>query len=164
MTKSGPRPSYFMFGPSPRTYFSELEKTSSTGKFKIMLQKYWLCAQIGMAYGKMSDREDGDKWITDYFAEPLKSNDHYIRGLAFYLEAKRKGYGSDNEEDLLGGMNEFFDNETQNRLTPEALHSINRYAAGGFEIINEKIPNPTDLASFLLDYVSLLMKAPSVKS
>lgn len=162
MTKSGDRPTHFMLGPSPRSYFSELEKTTSTGKFKILLQKYWLCAQIGIAYGKSSDREDKDKWVNEYFPEPLKGNAHYIRGLAFYMEAKRKDYDTDDEEDLLMGMKKFFDNESQSRLTTEAVHSLNRYAAAGFTIISEKIQQPNDLAAFLVDYVNLLNQAPAV--
>ena len=101
MSKSGARPTYFMLGPSPRNYFKKLETTSDTGKFKILLQKYWLCAQIGIAYGKMQDREDGDKWVNDYFPEPLKSNQHLIRAVAFFMESERKNYGPDDEEDLL---------------------------------------------------------------
>ena len=160
MSKSGARPTYFMLGPSPRNYFKKLETTSDTGKFKILLQKYWLCAQIGIAYGKMQDREDGDKWVNDYFPEPLKRNQHLIRAVAFFMESERKNYGPDDEDDLLSGMKDFFDDEGLAKLSPDALHSLNRYAAAGFEIIQKKIPNPTDLAVFLVDYVTLLNNAP----
>ena len=164
MARSGARPSFFMLGPSPRKYFQDLEKTSSTGKFKILLQKYWLCAQVGMAYGVMRDREARDKWVQDYFPEPLKSNQHLIRALCFFMDAQKKGYGPDDEDDLLNGMKAFFDDEAQTKLTPEAVHIMNRYAAAGFEIIKTKIPNPTDLAVFLVDYVNLLKDADKARS
>ena len=159
MSKSGARPTFFMLGPSPRKYFTDLEKTSSTGKFRILLQKYWLCAQVGMTYNSMQDREDKDKWVTDYFPEQLRSNQHLIRALCFFMDAQNKGYGPDDEEDLLNGMKAFFDDEAPAKLSPEALHLMNRYAAAGFEIIKTKIPNPTDLAVFLVDYVNLLNNA-----
>ena len=159
MSKTGARPSYFMLGNSPRKYFNDLEKTSSTGKFKILLQKYWLCAQVGMAYGVMQDREEKDKWVGNTIPEPLKSNQHLIRASCFYLDAQNKGYGPEDEDDLLLGMKSFFDDEAQTKLSPEALHVMNRYAAAGFEIIKTKIPNPPDLAVFLVDYVDLLNKA-----
>ena len=56
-------PIQFMLGPPARLYFENLEKSSTSGKFSILLQKYWLCAQLGMVHGRKGN-DDGDrKWI-----------------------------------------------------------------------------------------------------
>ena len=157
--KKGGRPSQFMLGPSPRNYFNELEKSSETGKFKILLQKYWLCAQVGMAFNLRKQREEGDKWVADNIAPPLKENAHFLRGLLFFREAETKGYSSDDEKDMLDGMKSFFSDERQHKLNDNGLDVIDRYASKGFEIIQERIPNPTDLSSFLVDYVNLILEA-----
>ena len=89
MKKEKSRPIQFMLGPSPRNYFNQLEKTSETGKFKIMLQKYWLCAQVGLAFNKRKQREEGDKWVSADIAPPLKENANFLRGLLFLDCEKR---------------------------------------------------------------------------
>lgn len=156
MMPSNDRPIQMMLGPNARLYFNELEKNSNSGKFKILLQKYWLCAYVGMIADKKASREDNDKWVMDYFPEPLKSNQHLIRASAFFRYADRLGYTSDDEEDLLKGMKVFFNDENRTKLGNDGLDTLDEYAAGGFEIINKRIPEPNDLSTFLVDYVNLI--------
>ena len=156
MMPSTDRPEQMMFGPNARLYFKELEKNSSSGKFKILLQKYWLCAYVGMLADEKASREENDKWVTPNFPEPLKSNQHLIRASAFFRYADRLGYTSDDEDDLLQGMKDFFDDENRSKLGDEGLDTLDEYAAGGFEIIKKRIPEPNDLSTFLVDYVNLI--------
>ena len=149
----------FMLGPSPRNYFKQLEKTSETGKFKILLQQYWLCAQVGLAFDKKTQREDGDKELVGYIAAPLKEYDNFWRGLLFFREAGLKGYSSDNEEDMLDGMRNFFSDKRLHKLNSRGLDVIDGHAAKGFEILQKRIPKPNDLSSFLVDYVDLILEA-----
>ena len=153
---SGNRPIQFMLGPSPRIYFNELEKTTDTGKFKILLQKYWLCALIGCLFDKPAQRENDDVWVNDYFPEPLKGNQHLIRALGFFRYADKLGYSAEDEDDLLTGMKDFFEDDTRTKLSGVGLDTFDHYAAGGFKLLNEKIPEPSDLAEFLIDYVNLI--------
>ena len=164
MTEKKGRPIQFMFGPRPRKYFKELEKLSDTGKFKILLQKYWLCAQIGLAFNKRKQREEGDKWVSDNIAPPLKENANLMRGLVFFREAQAKGYNPEDEMDMLAGMKNFFTDERLHKLNDNGLDVMDKYASKGFEIIQERIPNPVDLASFLVDYVDLLLEADKLSA
>jgi hypothetical protein len=164
MMSGNDRPKHMMLGPVARTYFSELEKTSSSGKFRILLQKYWLCAFVGLLADKKASREENDKWVNDYFPEPLKSNQHLIRASAFFRFADRLEYTADDEDDLLEGMKFFFDDEKLAKLGEDGLDTLDEFAAGGFEIINNKIPEPNDLALFLVDYVNLIESYESNKN
>lgn len=153
---SNDRPAHMMLGPNARLYFSELEKNSSSGKFKILLQKYWLCAYVGLLADKKESREENDKWVNDYFPAPLKSNQHLIRASAFFRYAERLGYTANDEDELLQGMKDFFDDDKGTKLGDDGLDTLDEYAAGGFAIIRSKIPEPNDLSMFLVDYVNLI--------
>ena len=156
------RPSQMMLGPKARMYFSDLEKSSDSGKFRILLQKYWLCAFVGLLADEKKPREENDKWVNDYFPEPLKSNQHLIRASAFFRYADRLGYSAEDEDDLLQGMKDFFEDDTRTKLGDDGLDTLDQYAAGGFELINSRIPEPSDLAMFLVDYVNLIESLDSV--
>ena len=66
-------PIQFMLGGPARLYFENLEKSSTSGKFSILLQKYWLCAQLGMVHGRKGN-DDGDrKWVSTTSRRPLQS-------------------------------------------------------------------------------------------
>ncbi len=149
----------FLFGTDAREYFKFLEVNSETGKFKILLQKYWLCAQIGLLYGEKSDPgiEKGG-WVTDTIAPPLKSEAHNIRALLFYRFLSDETFDISDEKEMLEAMNAFFSDETDHKLKSRAVRVMDDYAQGGFEKISSTIKNPIDLASFLIDYTDLLIK------
>ena len=63
-------PIQFMLGAEPRIYFDNLEKSSDTGKFSILLQKYWLCAQLGMVHGRKGV-DNGDENGLPIISPPL---------------------------------------------------------------------------------------------
>tara|TARA_B100000767_G_scaffold176220_1_gene164655 strand:+ start:4919 stop:5392 length:474 start_codon:yes stop_codon:yes gene_type:complete len=148
-------PIQFMFGEEPRTYFSRLESASTSGKFQVMLQKYWLCAQLGLIRGRKGD-VGKSSWVTDNFAPPLAEHQHSIRAFAFFTHCQELAVDTENEEEMITAMKNFFDQDRKHKLSGVGLRLVDDYAAGGFEILREEIPNPTDLSDFLLEYVDLL--------
>ena len=150
-------PIQFMLGAEPRIYFDNLEKSSDTGKFSILLQKYWLCAQLGMVHGRKGVDNGDRKWVTDNFASPLQEHSHNIRAAAFHMHCADLALNPDDEEEMLSAMKSFFDQDLPHKLQTSSLRMLDEYAAGGFEILREKIPKPVDLAEFLVDYTALLL-------
>ena len=60
------RPIQFLFGSEARDYFDRLEKSSATGDFKIKLQQYWLCCQIGIKFDKKGKvPESKGAWLVE---------------------------------------------------------------------------------------------------
>jgi hypothetical protein len=150
-------PVQFMFGEEPRSYFSRLEKSSSSGKFPVMLQKYWLCAQLGLVRGRKGD-VGKSSWVTDNFAPPLSEHQHSIRAFAFFTHCTELAVDVEDEEEMIAAMKNFFDQDRKHKLSGVGLRLLDDYAAGGFEILRDEIPNPSDLSDFLLEYVEILTK------
>jgi|APSaa5957512493_1039668.scaffolds.fasta_scaffold32040_2 hypothetical protein len=142
-----------------RKYFEKINKNSTSGKFKIMLQQYWLCAQIGILYNEKGTPPD-KKPLTDKFAFPLKEHQHLIRAFAYWRHAESKNIDPKNEDDVMPSLSMFFDQEALTKLGKLGMSTLDKYAAGGFSIIRKEIPNETDLARFLLEYLILIKNAP----
>lgn len=151
------RPIQFLFDLEARSYFTNLVKSSSTGDFKIKLQQYWLCCQIGIKFDKKGKvPEPKGNWLVDNFAPPLAEHADFIRSVVFWRYADALGVDPEDREDMIPQLRMFFDENKQTKLGDAGMNLMDAYAAGGFEILQERIPNPTDLSSFLIDYVALL--------
>ena len=149
----------FRFGQEAREYFDKIDKNSTSGKFKIKLQAYWLCAQIGILYNEKGTPPE-KKWLVDYFAPPLKSYEDLIRAFAFWRHAKTKNLNPKKESEMLPALDNFFDENARTKLDKIGMNTFDKHAAGGFEIIRDRIGEETDLASFLLEYLELIENAP----
>lgn len=151
------RPIQFLFGSEARDYFDRLEKSSATGDFKIKLQQYWLCCQIGIKFDKKGKvPESKGAWLVDNIAPPLAEHADFIRSVVFWRYADALGVNPEDREDMVPQLKAFFDEHKKTKLGDAGMNLMDAYAAGGFEILQERIPNPTDLSSFLIDYVALL--------
>ena len=148
----------FMFEEDARRYFSRIEKTSRSGTFGSMLMQYWLCALAGLIAGEKEAVPHNATPVVDHFVRPLDGQQHLIRAFLFWRYAKDLGYGArkDEEEDLIKGLMQFFNQDSSINLSKGALDELDGYAAYGFRRICEHSADPPDLATFLVDYVSLL--------
>ena len=93
----------------------------------------------------------------DNIAPPLAEHAQNIRAAAFHQHCADFALNPEDEEEMLSTMKSFFDQERLHKLGQVALRMLDDYAEGGFQILQEKIPRPTDLADFLVDYVELLL-------
>ncbi len=139
-----------------REYFRHLEAHSETGKFNDMLETYWLCALLGIAHDETPTDLSDPVGITDHFVGHLKQNQHLVRALLFWKFAESNNYVVDNPEKMTDALNEVFDETNETNLSRIGHEELDRYAAAGFEKLRTNIPNPTDLATFLIDYYDLL--------
>lgn len=154
------RPIQFLFSSEAREYFDRIEASSTTGTFKIKLQQYWLCCQIGIKYDKKGKvPAPTGAWLVDTFASPLAEHADFIRSIAFWRYADALGVDPEDRDDMVPQLKAFFDEHKKTKLGDAGMQLMDQYAAGGFEILQERIPNPTDLSSFLIDYVELLLGA-----
>lgn len=147
--------SRFVFENEARYYFENLNKLSSTGKITTRLEQYWLCAFLGLVAGKQKKELENSMELIDTFTESLRGHQIPILTLLFYRYVTKvlSSYDSDL---ILDQMKLFFDDHAPTKLSSDAMDSLNKYAAGGFGILKEKLVNPSDLAIFLINYVDLL--------
>ena len=91
------------------------------------------------------------------WAGSTKANEDLISGVAFYKFSESKGYDLNAPDmNVLKGMNEFFHRHEE--FTPEAYFTMNQFAQGGFELIEEEIPDETELADWMSVYIDMLME------
>jgi hypothetical protein len=151
-------PKEFVFGKKEKLYFDNLNKKSSTGKIDNFMEQFWLCTYIGLAFNKQADPGKGPQMV-DYFPGRTHSNETLLRGFVFYRYAKENGYVTGDRE-ILKAMKRFFDETSDGKLSERGYSEFSRYAAGGFEIILDKIGPTYDLATFLVKYAELLKNYP----
>ena len=143
------------------SYLKKISDNSQSGKFDDTLSFYWLCAQLGLIADKTENVVTNS---TDNmgvrFTKTLLPFAPKIRGLLLWRELKRFDVEPNNREDveniirkILGGDNE---SVGETKLSTYADSQMNKYAHGGLKIIKQKIKNPDDLFSFLVDYKALL--------
>ncbi len=147
--------SRFIFENEARHYFENLNKLSSTGRMTTKLEQYWLCAFLGLVAGKQKKELEDAMELVDTFTESLRPYQIPILTLLFYRYVTKvlSSYDSDL---ILDQMKLFFDDHAPTKMSSDAMDTLNKYAAGGFVILKEKIKAPSDLAIFLINYVELL--------
>jgi hypothetical protein len=151
-------PKEFLFGKREKLYFDNLNKKSSTGKMDNFMEQFWLCTYIGLAHNRQADPGEGPQMV-DYFPGRTRTNENLLRGFVFYRYAKENGYVIGDRE-ILKAMRRFFDETSDGKLSERGYYEFSRYAAGGFELILDKIGPTYDLATFLVKYVELLKNYP----
>lgn len=155
---------HFRLEDDANAYFEKIPKPSKYhAGFAIKLQKYWLCALLGLASNENRDPIDtGD--VVDSFPTPLREHAHLIRALAFWRYASERGVGVDNPDDIMDAIRCFFDDDAGSRMSG-GVAELDKFAAGGFDIIRNRWPSPPqDLDTFLLGYVQALEDAKDSKA
>ena len=139
------------------SYWNKLNEASDKEiQDSVRLNFYWLCAQLGIAYDKRKQL-DGTEMV-DKFTQKLEPHSSMIRGLMLaaiwrYRETK-KGEIQDQLIKLLAA-----DNFT--KISSDGIDLLDNFAAGGFQIIEDKIPSKHGWNYFMKKYHNLMQKAPS---
>ncbi len=132
-------------------YLERLNRNSSSGEFEIDWDFYYICSIIGMYHRRLkSDIESENlRELTRSFPQKYYNNKNYIIALLIEAEMYRKGVETRTRKELEEFMlNKVGKGETGFSENGEEL--LNKYAAGGLEIIKEKIGRVEDLHTFFL--------------
>lgn len=143
----------FRLSKDNRSYFKGISK-----EFKIKLDMYYLCLMMGLAANHKSDIDNPDSGeLIDYWADKYDDYSNYIIGLILYVEAKNSGIDIANKETTSQHLNNFLDPKQLSTLSlDKGFKEANRFANGGIEIMQRKIPPPQLLGEFLIKYQEVL--------
>ena len=153
----------FVLSDAMREYFTAIgikgQKggRSTSGQFPSLIQVYYMCMVLGVAKNRRGTPQSMSKDMVRSWAGSTKANEDLISGVAFYKFSESKGYDLNAPDmNVLKGMNEFFHRHEE--FTPEAYFTMNQFAQGGFELIEEEIPDETELADWMSVYIDMLME------
>lgn len=129
-------------------------KKSTTGYFDTMFDAFWLCAQVGMLHDRYNSPPPGTPQLVAIFAGKSVQYIHTIRGVTFYMHAKRRGL-LEAKEGVISEMEQFF-SEHPKGMGPKGYEVMNAYAHGGFDVIfNHMGQDCIEMSTFLSEYAEL---------
>jgi len=141
-----------------RAYFTQIDDHSKTGTFDSVWDKYYLCLMVGFKERKLGEEPpQEDIFINEFIQDYRDQRFQIISGLVL-AEAKRQGIPLDDEIKLRDLMLELLDHLSVTALTDDGHKLMNRYAEGGFQIIQERIPDPSEFDAFLRGYYEAFIK------
>ncbi len=163
-----PRARGFVLHESARSYFdySGQRMFSSTRSSDvargslILFDAYYAGLMLGLASKRMGSDEmlDGTVFIQTYpnEYEPYRE---YIAGLLVDAEVTALSSEEYSERQAERSISRLLQVASPTRLSAAGMHSLNLYAAGGFELLRSKMgARPTDPANFLMRYQDILAK------
>ncbi|WP_135556448.1 hypothetical protein [Paenibacillus cymbidii] len=138
-------------------YFRLIKEQPGGVKFKYDFDIYYLCLMVGLAKRKLGDidriRPDH---FTDSYPGPYADKLYLIAGLLVDAEMDRKKIESHNRDSIQNLILSLIDHEEPTKLSSNGFDFLNRYAAGGLDIISDNISRTRELEAFLVHYYNLL--------
>lgn len=141
----------FRLSRDAKAYFKKIDDESSTGTFESMWDYYYLCLMIGFRDGKLGEEPNTEDFY-DRFHSSYDSSKYQIIASLVSAEIRRQGIIITDGEDIRKLMLDLLDKDTTTSVSTNGLKLMNRYADRGFNIINEKIPDPREMDIFLKRY------------
>lgn len=146
------------FGYKPQRLFADVARQSNARRDLILFDAYWACLCVGLLAREHASNEEleSDRFLTAY-PEDYEPYGEYIAGLLVEAELAAMHTETFTEAELEHAIAELLKVSAPTRLSPKGLGLLNRYAAGGFQIIKDKMrPRPTDVSNFLMRYQLVL--------
>lgn len=141
----------FIMSQDASEYWSRLNRRTNTGELKTKFDLYYLCSLIGFSKKELGKLE-GDEFVDLYPKEYANSSDQLI-ALLIATEIDRQGIDPNDRKVMEDLMKRLVDSNSPIRLSKEGENLLNRYAAKGFEEIQNEIPDPNiKLDTFLIKY------------
>lgn len=151
----------FRLSEEARDYFDDIEKTSSTGEFDSMWDKYYFAAMIGIkARERVPTNEEPN---TDPFVENViedyQEQKFEIYSALIMAEIERQHIPKGKEDEIRKLMLGILDSSDPTRLSDEGKQLLNCYAEHGYKILQDAGPAPTEFDEFLRKYHRVLENA-----
>lgn len=147
-----------MFGFKNQKMFSKGVGAGSQAKDMLLFDAYWASLCIGLYKRKLGKLDDLEKdRILPAYPEDYDGQADYIAGLLVEAELFTLHTEDFSEKDFERAISKLLKVSSPTRLSPEGMRQLNLYAAGGFEIMRDRMkPKPTDPANFLSRFSQLL--------
>lgn len=147
------------FGYIDQRMFSRTRSSDAARGSLILFDAYYAGLMLGLTYRKTGTPEMLDRagiFIQNYpnEYEPYRE---YIAGLLVDAEVTALHSEDYSEQQLEKSIAKLLQVASPTRLSPEGMHILNLYAAGGFELLRSKMgAKPSDPSNFLIRYQALL--------
>lgn len=137
-----------------KQYFQDIsEKASGDNKFKLAFDYYYLCLIAGLKNQRLSNKDKvSSDYFIDYFPGTYRNISEIIVGLLISAEMNRRDIDVNNRDNIEQLILELIDHNSPNKLSDIGIEKLNCYAAGGLEILMDKIPRTKSLPAFIMDY------------
>lgn len=148
----------FRLSAAARKYFDDIEQKSTTGSFDSMWDKYYLAAMMGIKARErvVTDDEPTTTPFVDSVIADYEDQKYEIYAALIMAEIERQGIPKGEESEIRNLMLEILDSTDPTRLSPYGKTLLNCYADRGFKILQNKVPAPADLDTFLSQYKTAL--------
>ena len=146
------------FGYKPQRLFADVARQTGAHRDLILFDAYWACLCVGLLAREPAPSEElgTERFLTAY-PEGYEHYGEYIAGLLVEAELATMHTETYTEAELEHAIADLLKVSAPTRLSPKGLGLLNRYAAGGFQIIKDKMrPRPTDVPNFLMRYQLVL--------
>ncbi len=144
----------FFFPRTARTYFKAItDGANELGTRFIMFDPFYCCLMLGLDQRKLGNPDDveADAFINSY-PDHYKPQADIIAGLLIDAELERKEIGVQDRASIEKLMVNLLDQTSATRLSTEGLRLLSQYAAGGFELIQERMVPPGSSSEFVVAY------------
>ncbi len=145
----------FRLSNQAKSYFKNIFGKGSDDKLDILWDEYYICLMIGFSEVKIGDEASADSEITKTFPQAYKDQRYEIMASLIASEIDRRGISK--VKDIENLMLSILDHNSSTELSSEGHRLMNRYVAGGFEIIKENIREVNELHMFLIKYYDILI-------
>lgn len=141
------------------TFFQRL-MPGGLGRFDTQFDAYYYCLMCGLDRRLLGAESDvGEEFVKDY-VQTYQPYADLIAGLLVDAELVRINIPLDDVKSVEKKMVDLLEPVSTSKLKPEGLALLNRYAAGGFEIISDAFAAPPQsLEEFFTTYQGLWPKA-----
>jgi len=133
-----------------KTYDPQLEEGGS--RF-ILFDAFYCCLLVGLdsrRHGKKALLETADFYRG--YPDLFKSQAELVAGLLVEAELARQDINENDKRSIEGEMVRLLDLSSVTRLSDDGNELLDLYAAAGFEILEDKLPQPDNLEDFLVAY------------
>lgn len=152
------------FDYEPQRLFARVTRPTGARRDLILFDAYWACLCVGLLAREQAgpDELERDRFLVAY-PEDYEPFGEYIAGLLVEAELAAMHTENFSEPELEHAIADLLKVSAPTRLSPKGLGLLNRYAAGGFQIIRDQMrPRPTDIPNFLIRYQSVLDQVATV--
>lgn len=141
-----------------RTWFKEIESQLDSDAPQFDL--YYFCLSAGLANGRKEDvpsEETGE--LVDYFPGEFRSRARIIVAWFLARELKSLGIHMHERAQIHTAIGDLVDPLSLSHLSESGVREMNRYAAGGFDLLTEHfIDRPHNLETFLPAFHSMIQE------
>ncbi|MDG6912456.1 MAG: hypothetical protein JRN35_05175 [Nitrososphaerota archaeon] len=140
-----------------RIFFRHLERESAFVKLDTLFDQYYLCLMAGLIHRKLgSDKDEGTEFVGEFPGDYYQRR-HEIIGLLIAAELDRKGVAEEDRHGMEALVLRYVSHQSTTNLSPDGMALLNRYARGGFEVLQDHFKDsPRNVHTFLLEYQKLI--------